>query len=243
VNDTDVIINISDTSSPRTVTLPTPSSLNNGKSFIITDTSGGAGTNAITISPASGTIDGQASLQISDNYGSLQVFSDGSNYYTYTVSSAASTSLWQSYTTTIQATTTNPTPGAGFQLNSHYLKQGKTLYIKAFFSQTVAGTTGSGDYFYNLPPGFTADTSVTEIDPGDSVSSTEIYPSGPNIGLITIRSSNINNFSGIATLRSTTTYRLCAPFTGVNLRWQTSTWYDYADTTTQWSANLSIPIL
>ena len=77
----DVIINITDTSSLRTVTLPTPSSLNIGKFFVVKDASGGASTNNITVSPLSAEIDGEANYVIGSNYGSAVFYSDGKNYF------------------------------------------------------------------------------------------------------------------------------------------------------------------
>jgi hypothetical protein len=89
----DVIIEVTNTSVVRTITLPAPVATGNvGKAFLIKDTSGGASTNNISIVPASGLIDGQVSASISSNYGSLQIFCDGSNYYSYGGSSASSSS-------------------------------------------------------------------------------------------------------------------------------------------------------
>lgn len=81
VLDDDVIINISDTSVSRTVTLPAPSTTNVGKFFQVKDTSGAAATNAITVSPASGLIDGAASYLIDADYGAGIFVSDGTNYF------------------------------------------------------------------------------------------------------------------------------------------------------------------
>jgi hypothetical protein len=78
----DVIIEVTSTSAIRTITLPAPSATGNvGKAYLIKDTSGGASVNNIVIAPASGTIDSGTSVVISANYGSVQVFCDGSNYY------------------------------------------------------------------------------------------------------------------------------------------------------------------
>jgi hypothetical protein len=80
----DVIIEVTSTTSVVTVTLPAPSSTGNiGKAYVIKDASGGAQSNNIFISPASGLIDGAASAKISSNYGSVQVFCDGANYYSF----------------------------------------------------------------------------------------------------------------------------------------------------------------
>lgn len=87
----DVIIEVTNTSAVRTITLPAPSTTGNvGKAFVIKDTSGGAQTNNIFIAPASGLIDGMSSLAIASNYGSAQVFCDGSNYYSFGSSTSGS---------------------------------------------------------------------------------------------------------------------------------------------------------
>ena len=55
---TDVIIDVTDTTAIRTVTLPAASPSNLGKWYVIKDTSGGASIKNIQIIPSSGTIDG-----------------------------------------------------------------------------------------------------------------------------------------------------------------------------------------
>ena len=77
----DVIVNITDTAAPRAVTLPAPSTSNIGKFFFIKDTSGAAVTNNITVTPASGNIDGAASHAIDTNLGFVSAYSDGTNYF------------------------------------------------------------------------------------------------------------------------------------------------------------------
>ena len=76
----DVIINITDTSAPRTVTLPAPGNSNIGKFFTVKDTSGNAGANSITVDSVSGNIDGVATHVIALNYASATFYSDGTNY-------------------------------------------------------------------------------------------------------------------------------------------------------------------
>ena len=76
----DVIINITDTSAPRTVTLPAPGNSNIGKFFTVKDTSGNTGANSITVDTVSGNIDGVATHVIALNYASATFYSDGTNY-------------------------------------------------------------------------------------------------------------------------------------------------------------------
>ncbi|MGL5626527.1 MAG: hypothetical protein ACRDDW_03275 [Candidatus Rhabdochlamydia sp.] len=77
----DVIIEVTNTSAPRTITLPAASANNRGKFYIIKDISGGALSKNISVVPASGTIDGSLSLLIGTNYGAIQAYSDGASYY------------------------------------------------------------------------------------------------------------------------------------------------------------------
>ncbi len=77
----DYILIVTDTSAPRTVTLP--NFTNTDQLFIVKDGSGGALINNITITTPGGTVllDGATSNTIATNYGSIQYVNDGSNYY------------------------------------------------------------------------------------------------------------------------------------------------------------------
>lgn len=79
----DYILAVSSTASARTVTVPNSSNTN--QIYIIKDTSGGAGTNNITITTPGGvkTFDGATSITISTNYGSVRLYYDGTNYFTW----------------------------------------------------------------------------------------------------------------------------------------------------------------
>ncbi|MGH6656629.1 MAG: hypothetical protein ACRDVE_15675 [Actinocrinis sp.] len=66
----------------RTVTLPAASSMAN-KHITVKDEAGAAATNNITVSVASaGTIDGAASKVINANFGVLNVYSNGTQWFT-----------------------------------------------------------------------------------------------------------------------------------------------------------------
>jgi hypothetical protein len=81
-NVNDYYIGITDTSSARTITLPNPSLITEGKTFYVKDESGGAGTNSITIQASGGaTIDGDPNTVINSNYGSANIIKRGSVYY------------------------------------------------------------------------------------------------------------------------------------------------------------------
>ena len=93
---TDEVIEFSSTASSYTLTLPAPSitgvTANKGKTYVIKDSSGGAATNNITIAPASGTIDGSASLSIGIAYGFVQVYCDGTAWFTQSTATAIGSS-------------------------------------------------------------------------------------------------------------------------------------------------------
>jgi hypothetical protein len=80
---TDYIIGVTSTAAARTITLPTAVGWA-GKVYIVKDESGGAATNNITLATTSSqTIDGAASKAIATNYGTLSVYSDGANWFTF----------------------------------------------------------------------------------------------------------------------------------------------------------------
>lgn len=80
---TETIIGITDTSVARTVTLNTADAVD-GRLYIINDESGGAGTNNITIDTEAGqTINGSPTKVINVDNGTLKVYSNGSNWFTY----------------------------------------------------------------------------------------------------------------------------------------------------------------
>lgn len=72
------------TGAPVTVNLPAAASGNTGKTLIVKDAGGGAGTNNITID-ANGaeTIDGAATLVISSNYGVARLYCNGTAWFTW----------------------------------------------------------------------------------------------------------------------------------------------------------------
>ena len=68
-----------DTSAARTLTLPAPAA---GLFIVLKDSTGNAQTNPMTVNPAvAQTIDGDSSLVIDWDYGSVTIVSDGSNYF------------------------------------------------------------------------------------------------------------------------------------------------------------------
>lgn len=84
VNNQEIIIGVTDTSSARTITLPSTGNFD-GQMYIIKDQSGAAATNNISVTVNGGikTIDGATTQKITSNYGSMTVYWDNTagNYF------------------------------------------------------------------------------------------------------------------------------------------------------------------
>ena len=79
----EVIIGVTDTTAPRTITISSADVVA-GRLFIIKDESGGAAANNITIATAGAeTIDGAASVTIISNYGAIKLYSNGTDLFTW----------------------------------------------------------------------------------------------------------------------------------------------------------------
>lgn len=77
----DDVIGVTNTSVPRTVTLPPIANVQVGRKFEIKDISGAAGTNNITVDAnGSETIDGSLTSVINNNYGSLVIMNNGTSW-------------------------------------------------------------------------------------------------------------------------------------------------------------------
>lgn len=79
--DTDGVVNINLTV-PGACAVAGATSRTHWKPYTIKDAAGNAGTDPITYTPHSGTIDGQATLLIQQNYDSITIYSDGTNEFT-----------------------------------------------------------------------------------------------------------------------------------------------------------------
>lgn len=76
---TDAIIGVTSTAAPRTITMPlTPTT---GQIWTIKDESGGAAANNITVSGNGRNIDGSSTFIINTNYGSIEVYFNGVNFF------------------------------------------------------------------------------------------------------------------------------------------------------------------
>ena len=77
----DNFIAITSTAAARAVTLPAPTADMANTEVVVKDESGGAATNNITVSAASGNIDGGATSVINTNYGVRRFYCNGTQWY------------------------------------------------------------------------------------------------------------------------------------------------------------------
>lgn len=71
-------------------------------------------------------------------------------------------SVWTPFTTSITGSITNPVTPVGATSSSYYIQMGKLLLITySYQAGSGAGANnGNGAYRFNIPPGFTIDTTV-----------------------------------------------------------------------------------
>lgn len=79
----DYLIAITHLSYAPSVGLPDAQLVGPGKSYIVKDEAGGAGTTTITVrSAGERNIDGSATATITSNYGTVRLYTDGANWFT-----------------------------------------------------------------------------------------------------------------------------------------------------------------
>lgn len=81
MTNSDGIVNINKTI-PATTAVTGPPSPTAGVPYTVKDAGGTAGSFPITITPATGNIDGQTNYVITNNYDSVDFYSDGTNLFT-----------------------------------------------------------------------------------------------------------------------------------------------------------------
>lgn len=81
VLNTDYVIGVTSTATPRTITMPAAAALAERKMWVIKDESGGCATNNITISGNGVNIDGSSTKILNINYGSVDVYWNGTQFF------------------------------------------------------------------------------------------------------------------------------------------------------------------
>lgn len=150
------------------------------------------------------------------------------------INSATNSSGWTSFTTNITAIGTNPNPG-GQNRRSYYLQIGYLLNIRYNFTCNSSGSGGSGAYIFNIPSGFTIDTSVVP-----TFASTARAALG--CGFVINYSSSIAGFA-VPYVYDSTNYLIAANATGsTSLASIGSTWYSLTDSIGIF-VSLEVPII
>ncbi len=84
ITTSDYYLGVNTAAGPVTLTIPTAASATEGQTFVIKDEGGNSATNAITLScSAAETIDGITQTTIVSPYGSVSVYTDGTNWFIY----------------------------------------------------------------------------------------------------------------------------------------------------------------
>lgn len=110
------------------------------------------------------------------------------NGTTWTSASPGATvcmSDWTSYSLVIHGTGSDPTLGTTAINTANWRRNGDSMEISYTVVQTAAGSSGSGDYLYPIPGGYTIDNSKVAIDTGTfnapSVGSGQVNVSGAQV--------------------------------------------------------------
>lgn len=77
------------------------------------------------------------------------------------INSSTNSNGWTSFTTSITATSVNPTKGTVVTDVSYFFPVGKILYVHYSYKQSSAGSAGSGNYLFSIPSEFTINTNIT----------------------------------------------------------------------------------
>lgn len=162
VTTSDSVLYFNATAGTPNITMPAPSSCP-GKEFVLVC----AGSSNVVwgILPNGSEKFGAfalSSLHLSTQGESWRLMSDGTNWQ---VLSHSTETPWQAYSPAVGATTTNPTRGAGSTLNAWWKRSGDTKYVRWEYTQSAAGSSGSGVYLFPLAAGYLANTTLVTANP------------------------------------------------------------------------------
>jgi hypothetical protein len=113
---------------------------------------------------------------------------------------------WTSFTMVVTGSTTNPTKGTASIDEARWRRVGDSMEIVYTYDQSGAGTTGSGDYLFALPTGYSIDTTKRGVGTNNAdyvVGSASVWQSG-----------NVNSSAGWAKTYDST--HLSIGFTNFN---------------------------
>jgi hypothetical protein len=127
---------------------------------------------------ASETIDGATTTTLNTTNEELSIICDGTNWQILERRTATD---WVTTTSTITAATTNPTKnGTPSKDIFAYRRDGPNLIIRFEYDQSAGGTSGSGEYYLNIPSTLgTIDTNITNTN---TSATTTIAPNAAAVG-------------------------------------------------------------
>ena len=132
-----------------------------------------------------------AVLAINSTSGPLTFVIDDISVGPQTAPIGAPVTSWQSYTLVPGGSTTAPTKGTVTYDNAQWRRVGDTMEIQYTYTQSTAGTAGSGTYLFPLPSGYTIDTTKVNLP----TSTTALIYGGSTVGsgwVATTAASNSN---------------------------------------------------
>lgn len=233
---TDDLILADGTSGAFTLTLPTAVG-NTGKLFKMKKID--SSVNAITIDgDGSETMDGATTRALSTQYESLDIVSDGSNWVI--TEHYYDGKVFDDGALTITGTTSNPVKGTTSVDRALYRRDGRDLVVQIEYTQSGAGTQGSGDYLIEIPNSLTVDTSF--VTGHTTVLGSGAWTTRSVLGAAAIGSSAADSNVGIVSLYDSTHIRIGLVNLGAQSMWSSATSPDFDSGSIYITAEFRVPI-
>ena len=133
----------------------------------------------------------------------------------------SNTTNWQSFPSVeagvlLTGATTNPTFGSTSNNQARWRQVGENMEIEWDFTQTSAGTNGSGLYLFNLPEGYKIDTSKKPVNTSDDFKSSLMTSVVGAIDLHYADSTAPSTARGFATPYSDSQIKFSSPFINIS---------------------------
>ncbi len=142
---------------------------------------------------------------------------------------------------TITGTTTNPTKGTTTRDKVFYKREGQNLLLRYEYSQTVAGTAGSGDYLFAIPAASGCTIDTTRIGTSTTVGSTSGDTNNVTVGAASAGISGAAG-PGIVSVFSTTALRfMIRDSASATYRALSSASFALSNANLNYSAQASVP--
>lgn len=148
---------------------------------------------------------------------------------------------WQSYTPTVTAVTSNPTPGTGVTSAARWRRVGDSIEIVYYYGQTGAGSGGTGTYLWSLPNGYSIDTNKVTTSTAQIGTLAHILGNG-QVSSTTAQSTNSANEVTVVAYNSTSLSLISSNGTTAGQRYPIgSSSYSYGNTVTYHSFRAIVP--